>query len=280
MQTILVPTDFSEAAGNAAEYAINLAKDLNAGVRLFHVYNIPIPLTPEVPMMLVTPDELQKESETQLKMEVERLRIKTGMSVDSATRMGLIVDEIVEEGSGAGFIVMGMRGAGPITETLLGSTTTATIKRATTPVLIIPEDAKYKAPRTIVFACDYKPDTNLHSLDALKILIRALGAKIFVVNIKTEQDKPSLKEAVAGVKVENKLRDVEHTYYFPEKENLVDGINEFVKEQQADMVAIIPHHYSVIERLFHISISKKLAFHTHVPLLALPDNPDTDNAIL
>ena len=30
MKTILVPTDFSDAATNAAEYAVNLAKEINA----------------------------------------------------------------------------------------------------------------------------------------------------------------------------------------------------------------------------------------------------------
>lgn len=279
MKTILVPTDFSNASGNAAEYAIYLAKALDAKVILFHVYNIPIPLSPEVPAMLVTTDELQRESDVQLKMEAERLRIKTGRDVDCLAKMGLIVDEIIEEGCSADFIIMGMQSAGAITEVLLGSTTTATLRRSTVPVLVIPENAKYKAPGNIVFACDYDPNTNLRSLDALKVLIRTFGSKIFIVNIKLQHDRPTLKEAVAGIKVEGKLNDVEHTYFFPEKEDLVDGINEFVEEQEADMVAIVPHHYNVIERLFHSSVSKKIAFHTRVPLLALPDNKETDEMI-
>ena len=35
MKTILVPTDFSDAANNAAEYAIKLAKEIKAQVVLF-----------------------------------------------------------------------------------------------------------------------------------------------------------------------------------------------------------------------------------------------------
>ena len=37
------------------------------------------------------------------------------------------------------------------------------------------------------------------------------------------------------------------------------------------MLAIIPHRYKLFERIFHKSISKSLAFHTHIPLLALPE---------
>ena len=66
MKTILVPTDFSIAAENAVEYAIGFAKETNASIILFHSYHIPIPPT-EVPIMMITSDELQKESESFLK---------------------------------------------------------------------------------------------------------------------------------------------------------------------------------------------------------------------
>jgi len=182
------------------------------------------------------------------------------------------MDEILEEEKNATLIVMGMKGANKLSEALMGSTTTATFRKATVPVLVIPEKAKYKKTKKIVFACDYDSRTDVHTLDALKELMKTFGSKIYVVNVKQKKESVSMEEAVAGVKLENKLNDVEHIYYFPEKEDLVEGINEFVQEHQADMVAIIPHHYSLMERLFHKSISKKMAFHTHIPLLALPDN--------
>ena len=182
------------------------------------------------------------------------------------------MDELLEEEKNATLIVMGMKGANKLSEALIGSTTTATLRKATAPVLVIPEKAKYKKPEKVVFACDFDPRTDVHTLDDLKKLMKTFGSKIYVVNVKQKKESVSMEEAVAGVKLENKLNDVEHVYYFPEKENLVEGINEFVQEHQADMVAIIPHRYSLMDRLFHKSISKKMAFHTHVPLLALPDN--------
>ena len=75
-----------------------------------------------------------------------------------------------------------------------------------------------------------------------------------------------------GIQLEKELNDIEHFNYFLELDDIVSGINDFVESHNIDMIAIIPHRYSLMERLFHKSISKEMAFHTHVPLFALPDN--------
>lgn len=269
MKTILVATDFSKASINAGEYAINLAKDMKAKVLLFHAYHIPIPVS-EIPLMVITPDELQKENETRLKKEASLLKKKTGIEVGYEAKMGLAVDEILEKEKNISMIVMGMKGANKLSEALMGSITTATLREAQTPVLVIPEKVKYKKPEKIVFACDYDPRTNMHALDTLKELVKNFGSKIYVVNVKQPKE-PVEVEKTMETKIENTFSDVEHMYYFPKNEDMVEGINKFVSGQQADMIAIIPHRYNMMERLFHKSISKKMAFHTHVPLLALPD---------
>jgi len=271
MKTILVPTDFSKAAGNASEYAVNLAKAIKANVLLFHVYHVPI-LVSEVPVMVITPDELQKENEAQLKKEAAHLKKLSGVEVKYMAKMGMAVDEILEEEKNADIIVMGMHGASKLSEVLMGSITTATLRKAKIPVLVIPEKVEYKNPEKIVFACDYDPRTDVHALDILKALMKTFDSKIYVVNVKQKKESVSVEEAIAGAKLESKLSDVEHIYYFSEKEDLVEGINEFVEDKHADMIAIIPHRYNLMDRLFHKSISKKMAFHTRVPLLALPDN--------
>ena len=74
------------------------------------------------------------------------------------------------------------------------------------------------------------------------------------------------------LRLENKLAETNHIYYFSENEDLITGINDFVKERKADMIVTIPHRHSLLERLFHESNSKKIAFHTAIPLLTLPDN--------
>jgi nucleotide-binding universal stress UspA family protein len=270
MQTILVPTDFSKTATNAAEYAANFAKEINARVILFHVFHTPIPIS-EVPVMTITPQEIQVEKEMQLKKEAVNLQEKTGADISYLVKMGLAVDEILEEEKNVSLIVMGMEGASKLSEALMGSITTATLRKAKTPVLVIPENVIYRTPKQIVLACDYDPRTDAHTLDALKKLMKAFDPKIYVVNVK-QKSEPVTKEKTTGSQLEAELADMQHTYFFPENEDPVEGINDFVEEKKADIIAIIPHHHNLFEQLFHKSISKRMAFRTHVPLLALPDN--------
>ena len=61
MKTILVPTDFSEEARNAAEYAVKLAKEVKAKVILFHTFQVPIPIS-EVPVMVISENEMLKKN--------------------------------------------------------------------------------------------------------------------------------------------------------------------------------------------------------------------------
>lgn len=277
MKTILVPTDFSDTARNAADYAAHLAKDMNAKIILFHAYHIPTTVS-EVPVMVISPDELQQENETLLNRYAAQLKETTGVDVDCRAKIGLAVDEIIQEGTAADLIVMGMRGAGKLSEALIGSIATSVLRKSHTPVLVIPEKAFYTRPEKIVFACDYDPRTNMHQLNALKHLLKTFKAKLFILNVKKQKEIVSVEEAVTGMKLENELFDVEHVYYFPESDDLVNGINEFVESHMADMVVTIPHVYNLVDRIFHRSISKKMAFHIHVPLLALPDTHKSASA--
>jgi nucleotide-binding universal stress UspA family protein len=95
---------------------------------------------------------------------------------------------------------------------------------------------------------------------------------VFIVNVRNKKEKIAKENAIAEMTTENALKGGRHYYFYSEKADLVDGINDFVKARKADMIAIIPHKYTFFNNLFHKSVSKRMAFHTKLPLLALPDN--------
>lgn len=266
MKSILVPTDFSDVCNNAIEYAAKLAKAIDYDIVLLHVYHVPVPVSTGVPTVMIAVDELQNRHEERLKKVGEELMRRTGVKVTCKAKMGLAVDEILDEENNSSLIIMGMRSAGKLSETLIGSITTATLKKSNIPVLVIPENVKFKAPEKIVFATDYDPNADPATLDSLENFIKPFGSRIYAVNIRITKGGTSQKNAS-----EAEPDNDEKLYYIHEHEDLVEGINDFVENKKADMIAIIPHKYNFLEGLFHKSISKKMAFHTHVPLLSLPD---------
>ncbi len=267
MKTILVPTDFSKAAHNAAEYAIHLASEIKATVLLFHAYHLPLTL-PDSPVTEINPAILQFENEEQLRNEAVKLKEKTGVEVKWMAKFGFAVEEILKEEKHCTLLIMGMRGAGKLEEALIGSITTSLLRKTRKPVLVIPEAAKYRDPENVVYACDYDSKTEKHALDALKCFSRTFGSSIQVVSINREREMALQAKRASLV---SELSESSLKFYFLEDDDIVGGINKFVVEHHADMVAMIPHRYKLLDRLFHKSISKKMAFHTNVPLLALPD---------
>src|SRR5688572_19902745 len=115
MQTIVVPTDFSPEARNAGFYAAELAKIFSARLVLFHAYMLPTPVS-EVPYVMITVDELQKENEILLKKEVDHLTQTYGVETEGIVRIGIPSDEIraLSEDLAIDLVVMGMKGAGGI----------------------------------------------------------------------------------------------------------------------------------------------------------------------
>src|SRR4051812_4275002 len=141
MKTILVPTDFSDAAKNAADYAALFTKATDANMILLNVYHYPVPIPPEGGVPIVTTPFFEEASKAALKKEALRLKEKTGIEITTISRLGLAVDEILDEEGKADLIIMGMHGVGIVSEALLGSITTSVIKKAKKPVLIVPDKA-------------------------------------------------------------------------------------------------------------------------------------------
>ena len=79
MKTILVATDFSPAATNAANYAAEMARVIDANLLLLHVYQIPVGYL-EVPIP-VSLEDLRMGAERQITELKEQLRKKSSRRV-------------------------------------------------------------------------------------------------------------------------------------------------------------------------------------------------------
>lgn len=271
MKTILIPTDFSKTANNAADYAIEIAKLSKATVILLNVYHIPL-VASDIPVIIPSLDELENNSMKRLATYEKDLHAKHGKQVviEKIVKPGFVIDEIrdIVKEKKVDLIVMGITGEGRITE-IIGSNATGVIKNIDCPTLIIPQNAKYKKIQNIAFACDYESVTNSPAIKKFKTFLQLFNAKLMIFNIVDPKAEPEYAHAVSGVKIENIFENFDHSLYFPESEDLVLGINEFVDEHNVDMLVMIPKKHNLFAHMFQRTNIKKMAFHTHVPLLSI-----------
>lgn len=272
MKTILVPTDFSKTALNAINYAIEIAKLSKAKLVLFHVFHIPV-IASEVPIVLPM-DDIEKDCLKKLKKIEKDIRLKHGnkLVIESAYKLGFAVDEINQfaKEKKADLIIMGMQGGGYLYEKLVGSITTALIKRAKCPVLAIDKSVKFKSIKKIAFANDFQKINDKKILKFLKEFVELFNSHVYILNVAPELEMiPSAKEAAQGIKLERLLKTVDHTFHSIWNENITEGLKDFVNDKKMDMIVMIPRKHNVFWNIFHESNSKRMAFHTNVPLLAL-----------
>ena len=133
------------------------------------------------------------------------------------------------------------------------------------PVLAVPEKADFKGFRNVVYASDLR---NL--AEELTILIRYIekfGSTIHLLHIvppgeHVEEVEVRIEAVLKGFPYKNIITLV-----------LVDNdinaaVDQYVEVSKADVLAMFTHEISFFEKVFDRSMTRKMAFHSRVPLLA------------
>ncbi|MDZ7290957.1 MAG: universal stress protein [candidate division KSB1 bacterium] len=147
LRKILVPTDFSETANRAVDYAIKLAETNRARLILLTVIG-DLPLTDEEMMMLrVSVDSVREYNRKQIEAAKQKLQKLIRPSVLKKLRVQFMVRdgkpfvEIIRaaKDTAADLIVMASHGHSRLAEILLGSTTDRVVQKAPCSVLVVRE---------------------------------------------------------------------------------------------------------------------------------------------
>lgn len=270
MKNILVPVDFSKVSENAAKYAAELARCTNANLILYHVFISPV-LTTNTPMVFPEPQEFEKENMKMLHALDKKLKAKYGkIETELWSQPGFVVDEITRftKKHTTDLVIMGVTGAGK-SPGILGSNTTSVMHRIKSPVLVIPKGCEFRKPSTIALACDYNYILSDEAIDKFKVFAHLFGSRVLLFNIAKKNELTSYQKAATEGNLENMLTDVEHSIHFLSGNDMPKEINKFINKHHVDMLVMFPHHYNVIEGLFHHSATKEMAFLSRVPLLSI-----------
>jgi nucleotide-binding universal stress UspA family protein len=140
---ILLATDGSEESKLATEAATELSKGTGSEVHLVYVLPTPAQLighhlyTDEMRESLIGGAE--RDAETFLKEQAEKVNSDGGKVAETHLRSGDPDKEILRtaESLGVGLIVIGSRGLGAITRTLIGSVSDSVVRLAHCPVFVV-----------------------------------------------------------------------------------------------------------------------------------------------
>lgn len=271
--TILAATDFSESAENAVDYAAALAFQCGVGLVILNAYHVPL-VASEVPTLMFTLNELEKEGLQQLRETETRVR-KAYPGIKSVDLLCLhgFAGEIIKtqaEKQKAGLVVMGLQGGGFFNEKVIGSNAYEMVNDCSSPVMIVHHELKYSPIKRILFASDNKEIKSLNLLDPLKTLAGIYKAEIYILHVnKDEKDLPGQEAAVGGLRLDHYFEGITHHFFEMTAPNLTEGLNAFAKQHNIDLSVALARHHGFFESLFRKNNVQDIIYHLQTPILTL-----------
>ena len=267
MTTILVPVDFSETSKNAARFASDMAKSIaDAHLVFYHVFD-PIAAGSDG-----TPLDISVEDRKKIAMlAINNVSAEIGNTTEFSAVVvegNSLVDKMVEyvRMEGSDLVVMGITGSGALDAILMGSNALKMVKQAAGAVLIIPPQASYKGIKKVAFATDFKDVKSSTPSRQIRSFLGLFKPELQIVHVSSDgvavssEEKEQLSELLAPFNGRvNIIRN----------DNFLDGLESFTQAENIDCIITVPRQHGFLESVFQPSHIRKLAYHTHIPILAV-----------
>lgn len=277
MKRIILPTDFSDNAYNAIQYALNLYRQRECTFYLLHTYT---PAIYQSEYMLHSPGQIGLgdlyQTDTMIQLEALRDRINKEFKNPKHTfflhsAFNTLVDEISDtiDNQNADLVIMGTQGATGAKEILIGTNSVHVIKKAACPVILVPSSFKFEKPKEILFPTDYEVDYQQEHLQELLEIAKNHGSKIEVLHVSQGLDINPAQLTHKKV-LDTILANVAHVFHDLPQQGIITAINSFQLKTRKNLLVMIQNKHTFLERLFVEPIIKKIGFHVTIPFLVLP----------
>ena len=277
MKNILVPTDFSETAENAFRFAQDLAALNDAKVTAAHFF-VPAMVGdmnyPPLPDPLA---EWQGSCESRLAQFVRQNHshpegdVLTQTEVVQVVEPGFPSEEIVRHSATpeVDLVVMGTTGESGWLKKLFGSVSAQVAQQALCPVLLVPNETKFRGFKNVLYASNYE-DADEAMLQQAANIAGLFGAHIHFLHV-LEMPSPNYSEN--SVKVNHFFKKISPAMSFQmamvQSDTPPHAMEEYARQHKVDLVVMATRHRGFIENLLHKSMTKTMAFNTHIPLMVM-----------
>jgi nucleotide-binding universal stress UspA family protein len=282
---ILVPVDYSECSNFACRYAAEIACKVGARIKLLHAYYTPsfdlIELSGTVQIQSQLKEEVTVSLEKTEKETIEQF-IKVfkkqftecdpnKLEISYDVFPGIPEEEII---SYCGqykpdIVIMGTHGKDKA-NTIMGSVTETIIRKLRFPVLAIPEKYSFieeKDLKNLMYVTEFD-ESDFLSIKKLMNITMQLGLTIHCVHIGAEEgewDRIKMNGLKAYFRSVYKKTDVECGWVH--SKNVLADINEYVQKNKINIISMTTRQRGILNKLFKADLTKKLFYHTNIPLL-------------
>ena len=280
MPSIVVPSDFSKNSTIALRYAIQLCKISKLDLIVFHAshisaYALSAASTEEQMTLLLQEDETSKmeKLQDQVNKAYKYLNIA---KIPAGTRLlvqysPMVVERTLELATEqkASMIIMGTHGATGINKFFFGSNTSVMISKSDIPVLAIPENYKWSAPKDILFASDLENiGKELKQLLPLAVSTKA-NIRVLYLDYGIDADDKKMKKALEAIKASGYKKINIEIQKASIEDTLVSQVKKYIAKNKPDILVMFTRERTMWDRLFGKgSKTEDMSTSLSVPLLS------------
>ena len=265
MKTIIAPIDFSDASNNALLFAAELSKRTSAQLIIAHIHQ-----------------DGQDKTEITNKLEYAISNLHQKFGDDLSCQSVVMQGKMVETLKGLiglhqpNLLVMGTKGASGLKKVLIGSNTVQVLANVKTPVLVIPEVARFEkfldtGKNRVVLATDLEQLNNENALDILKeIALLIKEPEIRVVSVRPkDKDLDDQKREERSELVSLFEPEIPSDWITVFSSSVLNGINFYLdRRKDTGLLAMVARDSG---HLIQKHYTREMASHTELPLLVMHD---------
>ncbi|MFI8604646.1 universal stress protein [Cellulophaga baltica] len=274
---ILIPTDFSKNALNAARYALDLYEKQNCEFYFLNVFHVdgyttdylalPEPGSPDYDAALEVSEKAFEKLLEVLALHNDNPKHQyhtiSSLNFLSEAMKHIISKEAID------LVVMGTQGATGRKGIIFGSNTVKAMEKITVcPVLAIPEMVRFTPIKEIVFPTDLKTNYKSKELDYLVDIARMHGSAIRILHINNTEEL-SIAQHESKEYLETIFSTIECTFHTLTGLSLAKGITTFVASRDSSMIAFINRSHFFFGTVFSKPLIKEIGYEATTPILAL-----------
>lgn len=270
MKRILVPTDFSKYSAEALKVAAQIARKYNSELIILHMLDLPTQANVAIGGAQSIPEIMfyknKAISNLEKLMDADYLK---GINVSEAIEFKKVHEGVLDasEKNDVDLIVMGSHGTSGFDELLVGSNAERVVRSSNIPVLIVKKGADEFKARNFVFASDFSKETLKPFRKAIEFA-KIFDSNLFLVMICTPNSFKTTYEAerimrgfIANFEIEN------YSSHIYNDTNIENGIINFSKSVDADLIGICTHGRTGFAHFFNGSIGEDLVNHAISPII-------------
>ena len=274
MKKIIVPIDFSKSSLNAFLYAGEFANAMGFSLLMVHIYQED--LNPKQPFLLkhgkngeaAILDRMNDFVDALTEREsYYHLTFKTKVKTVAvyAKNVAAKLVEIADR-EDAFMIVMGTKGAGNELTKMLGSVSSNVAQNAECPVLLIPDEARFRDFENVLYASNYE-SSDREMIEEIIDFGKTFRAALHFVHVEDKDNYEAVENSIFNQLFEGGDPAFSFNIVNIKNRSVIGGLTQYAEENDIDLIVLVNRQRKLLDNILQQSLTKKMARTTQLPLL-------------